>query len=360
MSDTRHVPTAYHAIAAAFVVACVAMALRAPELYARAMQEDRFIEWASVVAFGCAGVAGLARAVKERRAFDGLVALFLLFVAGEEMSWGQRLLGITPPAYFLENNAQQELNLHNFANALGGPKWPFVVVLAGYAIVLPLAAYGARRWPVAARALERIGATPPPGGAIAWFVAAIALFVWYPLRFTGEWTELLAGSTFLVAMGLAARTLTAVAGGGLLVAGGLTLLSARGARDPALLDCARREIDAVASAMNANVLGDGEAHRRVWTLAQDGRIDADTLRARLAAVECAGVAESGARRRFAADPWGTAYWVRVARGSRDDLIVTLYSFGPNRRRDLESRAVTLRDTGDDVYTRFALARGDAP
>lgn len=356
MSDSRHVPIAYHAIAAAFVVACFALALRAPELYASAMQEDRFIEWASVVAFACAGIVGLARAVKERRAFDGLVALFLLFVAGEEMSWGQRLLGLTPPAYFLENNAQQELNLHNFANALGGPKWPFVVVLVGYAIVLPLAAYWARRWPVAGRMLERIGATPPPMGAIVWFLAAVVLFIWYPFRFTGEWTELLAGSAFLVAMRLPGRALMVVSGCGSLVAGGLTLLSARGTRDPALLDCARREIAAVASALNASVLGDGEAHRRVWTLAQDGRVDADTLRARLAAVQCAGVAESTARRRFAADPWGTAYWVRVERGSRDDVIVTLYSFGPNRRRDIDSRAVTLRDTGDDVYTRFTVAR----
>ncbi len=355
-SDSRHVPRVYHALAAAFVLGCAVLATRAPAFYAEAMQEDRAVEWATMVAFACAGIAGLARAIRQRRVFDGLVALFLLFVAGEEMSWGQRILGLTPPAYFLEHNAQQEMNLHNFANTLGGPRWPFVVVLVGYAIILPLAAYGARRWPFGARALERIGASAPSAGAIPWFLVSIALFIWYPFRFTGEWTELLAGSAFVVSMGMAPRVLSAAAGGGLLVAGGLTLLSARGRSDPSLVECARAEIAAVASALDASVLGDNEAHRRLWTLAQDGRVDTDTLRARLSRVTCAGVAESAARREFAADPWGTAYWLRLERGSGDDVIITIYSFGPNRRRDLDPRAVTLRETGDDVFARIALTR----
>lgn len=355
MSDSRHVPVVFHALAAAFVIACVLAATRAETFYGDAMQEDRAIEWATMVAFACAGVVGLARAIRQRRVFDGLVALFLLFVAGEEMSWGQRILGLTPPAYFLEHNAQQEMNLHNFTNTLGGPRWPFVIVLAGYAIVLPLAAYVlARRSTFVARALERIGATAPPRGAIPWFLVAILLLIWYPFRFTGEWTELLAGSAFLVSMGLTGATLAAVAGGGVLAAAGLTLLSSRGRQDPALLACAEREIGAIASALDASMLGDG-GHRRVWSLVQDDRVDADTMRLRLAAVPCDGVAGSEARRKFAADPWGTAYWLRVERGVGADLFVTLYSFGPNRRRDLESRDEVLRDTGDDVYTRVTLS-----
>ncbi|MEM6311254.1 MAG: hypothetical protein AAF754_14525 [Pseudomonadota bacterium] len=38
-------------------------------------------------------------------------ALFL--AAGEEISWGQRIFGIASPEFFLENNYQQETNLHN-------------------------------------------------------------------------------------------------------------------------------------------------------------------------------------------------------------------------------------------------------
>jgi len=39
--------------------------------------------------------------------------VFLLFVAGEEISWGQRILQFSTPNFFQEYNAQQEFNLHN-------------------------------------------------------------------------------------------------------------------------------------------------------------------------------------------------------------------------------------------------------
>jgi hypothetical protein len=41
------------------------------------------------------------------------MALIFLFGAGEEISWGQRIFNIESSDYFLENNAQQETNLHN-------------------------------------------------------------------------------------------------------------------------------------------------------------------------------------------------------------------------------------------------------
>ena len=40
-------------------------------------------------------------------------ALALFLAAGEEISWGQRIFGIESPEFFLENNFQQETNLHN-------------------------------------------------------------------------------------------------------------------------------------------------------------------------------------------------------------------------------------------------------
>jgi hypothetical protein len=41
------------------------------------------------------------------------VAFFCFVVAGKEASWGQRLMGYQPSEYFLANNFQQELNVHN-------------------------------------------------------------------------------------------------------------------------------------------------------------------------------------------------------------------------------------------------------
>lgn len=42
-----------------------------------------------------------------------LLVVLLLFGAGEEISWGQRIFNIESNEFFLEHNAQQETNLHN-------------------------------------------------------------------------------------------------------------------------------------------------------------------------------------------------------------------------------------------------------
>lgn len=339
------VPVAYHVAAAAFVACCLWLAANRPEAYRDAMQEDRLVEWASVVAFASAGGAQLIRAVRRRRAFDALVALFLLFVAGEEMSWGQRLLGLTPPSYFLEHNTQQEMNLHNFGTVFGGPKGPFTLVLIGYAVLMPLVAVV----DPGRRLLQRIGATPPPVASIPWFLAAIVLFMWYPVSFTGEWNELLAGSAFLIASGLTSRALIRIAPAGLAVAFALTAWSARGRDDPSRVACATAELNAIAGALRTDVLGTSPAHKRVWTFVGERRIDVDSVRAHLSAVACPGSGHD-ARRQFAVDPWGTAYWMRV---TREELLATatVYSFGPNRRRDIDRAATS---SGDDLIVRRSM------
>lgn len=343
-NDARAVPRLYHAIAAGFVAWCVWMARQRPDAYAAAMQEDRVIEWMSVVVFAAAGIALLVRAVRKHRPFDALVALFLLFVAGEEMSWGQRLLGLTPPSYFLEHNTQQEMNVHNFANIFGGPKWPFVLVLIGFAVLMPVLALSAK-----GRALlSRIGATPPPLAAVPWFLAAIIFFVWYPFRFTGEWTELLAGSAFLVSVGVSGTALAAFTPVALLAAVGLSAWTGRGSTDPVRATCATAEVGAIAAAVHAETLGPGDAHKRVWTMVEEGRIDADTLQQQLNGVRCDD-SSAATRRRFGIDPWGTAYWIRVT-SSDSGTATTVYSFGPNRRRDID---VSASKSGDDVFIRRA-------
>lgn len=339
------VPVAYHVAACVYVAFCLWLAARRPDAYRDAMQEDRLVEWASVVVFAAAGVAQLIRAARRRLPFELLVALFLLFVAGEEMSWGQRLFGLTPPSYFLEHNTQQEMNLHNFGAVFGGPKGPFTLVLVGYAVLMPLVAFTAPGRGV----LRRIGATPPPLASIPWFIAAIVLFMWYPMSFTGEWNELLAGSAFLVASGLGTRALVAVAPAGLVVAFALTTWSARARDDPARARCATAELEAIAGALRTDVLGTSPAHKRVWTFVGDERIDVDSLRGHLGAVDCVGAGHD-ARRKFAVDPWGTAYWMRITRG---DILatVTIYSFGPNRRRDIDAAATR---SGDDLFVRRTM------
>ncbi len=42
-----------------------------------------------------------------------VMVLGFIFIAGEEISWGQRIFDIESPKIFLEKNAQEETNLHN-------------------------------------------------------------------------------------------------------------------------------------------------------------------------------------------------------------------------------------------------------
>jgi hypothetical protein len=68
--------------------------------------------------------------------------------------------------------------------------------------LLPLFA----RWGRGKRLLDRVGASTPAPSTIVWFVVAIILLLIYPVDFTGEWVEVLAGALFSWQLGpLSAR-----------------------------------------------------------------------------------------------------------------------------------------------------------
>lgn len=296
------------------------------------MQEDRFVEWLTVTTFLAAGVLRLSAAIRARRPFDFLVGLFCLFVAGEEMSWGQRLLGYTPPPAFLEHNSQQELTVHNFAAAFGKPKWTLVLTLLAYGVLLPVVAGVDRLQPM----IRRIGATPPPTGYFAWYLAAAVLLVWYPLDYTGEWVELVAGMLFLLPVipgATAAFILVPVVVSTSLA---LTSLSGKTADGAGLVSCARMEVNALLAdllggAANAELLGAESYERRVRNAVTEGDISIAAV-TRFPEVRCARSIDDS-RRKYGIDPWGTSYWVTVKSGAEGRSEVAVYSFGPNRRRD---------------------------
>lgn len=323
----------------------------APDRYWDAMQEDRVVEWWTALLFLGAGAIALPRAVRRRRLGDGLVALFCIAAAGEELSWGQRLIGYTPPATFLEHNTQQELNLHNFRDVVGQPKWLLAGILAGYGVLIPVAA----RTRPGARLLQAVRLTAPPFGAAPWFAVAIALLAWYPVEFTGEWVETLAAGLFLASAGGAATASTAVVIGTLAAAVGMSLLTMRRSATPEAMACAGDEARALAADLAASAAPRlrraRRVHKRVWTAARDGYVRTDPAPA-LARVGCPGTddAATATRRRFAVDPWGTAYWLVTngARSTGQELVV--YSFGPNRRRDGDAGV----GGGDDILARAEI------
>ncbi len=82
--------------------------------------EDGFTEWSTVVflligLYVCVQRVWLLKAQRGRLFIfmTTLLALFFLFGAGEEISWGQRIFNVESSEFFIQNNSQGETNFHN-------------------------------------------------------------------------------------------------------------------------------------------------------------------------------------------------------------------------------------------------------
>jgi len=85
------------------------------------VQEDGPVEWAGAVAliaavglyFAVFRLYGKSRDPRATRWPLLVLCLLLILAAGEEISWGQRLVGLKTPDSLAEVNTQDELNIHN-------------------------------------------------------------------------------------------------------------------------------------------------------------------------------------------------------------------------------------------------------
>lgn len=103
---------------AALTAAFVALIALNPDLVGRLVAEDGAVENATSFLLFAASLLFAATAwqpgpQRSARLFCAAAAA-LLFVAGmEQISWGQRLLDIRTPEFFLEHSDQPEISLHN-------------------------------------------------------------------------------------------------------------------------------------------------------------------------------------------------------------------------------------------------------
>lgn len=143
------------------------MAVKFPHAYIVATYEDLLGEWAQVFLFAITMLFAARQAIISARfrLFFSLLAFACLFVAGEEVSWGQRLFDIPTPEFFNEHNLQQETNLHNF---LTGPISTVMKQTLEYVIAAALIGYGlGYPWMLRLRMrvalwLEKKGLAAPP------------------------------------------------------------------------------------------------------------------------------------------------------------------------------------------------------
>ncbi len=312
------------------------------------MTEDGPAEWATFYAFLFAGGAFARRAWQQRASagwvqsfFLALLGLFCFFFAGEEISWAQRIFSFKPPEFFLEYNFQQEANVHNFLKekSLWGvsldSKNLVALVACFFGALLPLAG---RHFP---RLVQPITASVPDLRFMGFFLL-VAWVEWtYPLSYSGEAAELYLGSLFFLSQGTPPRRGNHFVIIAVLLLGLTTtpfanrLLYGSSGKTAAI---AREELKQIgANLLQPDVLQQklfkkSSIHKRLFTAERVGYFKPSThnqfLKGQASALDAHGRKD---RFGFYLDPWNNPYWIKWQRRQRQLII---YSFGPNRRRDL--------------------------
>jgi hypothetical protein len=127
----------------------------APEFFLRRVASEHGVVELGTAAFFAASsylAARLALATAAGlpmtyRVLYGLFAVAALFVALEEISYGQHLFGWESPEFFRENNLQREVNLHNLLSSKPSKRLHLIADLGtalGF-VLMPLLLVGGRR-----------------------------------------------------------------------------------------------------------------------------------------------------------------------------------------------------------------------
>lgn len=354
-------------------LAMVVVAASDESTYAAIAQEDGSLEWATFLAFMFAAgwLVVRVRKLGTSKLFQVacfLLAAFCVVVAGEEISWGQRLLGFKPPDVFLERNFQQELNVHNVLMNERGlgfkleSKHLVMAIALGFGIAWPLL--------VRLRRLEPFAPLAPPFAFAPLFLGVVAAEMSYAVDLTGEGAELVLGLLFLAAAFVATEVrprtiavwLVATLIGGLLVSTVMSRIVFGSDEDGVRVASAELEllaVDVAAGAMPKLERRGGRVHKRVFTAVVDRFVTLagrSFLEGQGTPGEASSMPARRDRRGYFLDPWNNPYWMFVDRRTRRGMV---YSFGPNRRRDINVRE-KASDPGDDVIVSFDLARDDEP
>lgn len=151
MTLLRKCDAAIMALIVITLIATIVIALASPDYFTTVFAaEDKLVEYGTalflLVASGVLASHVLSLWRQGRRGAAVLTAVYALMffmAAGEEVSWGQRIIGWESGEFFLQNNKQEETNLHNMmvgdvhlTKSLFGPVLTVCILL--YLVGLPL------------------------------------------------------------------------------------------------------------------------------------------------------------------------------------------------------------------------------
>ncbi|MCQ0094132.1 hypothetical protein [Roseovarius sp. M141] len=151
MSLIRKCDTAMMTAIGLILIATVILGLANPSFFTLVFAaEDGPVEYATALFLLVASIVLASHALSLWRSgrrgaalFTVVYALMFFMAAGEEVSWGQRIIGWESGEFFQQNNKQDETNLHNLmvgdvhlTKSLFGPVLTVCILL--YLVGLPL------------------------------------------------------------------------------------------------------------------------------------------------------------------------------------------------------------------------------
>jgi hypothetical protein len=142
-------------------------------------KEDRLAEWGTFAAYVAAiafGVGVVLRLRRARMSVETLVwvaiVVAFVYIAGEEISWAQRIFHYGGPSALVAANSQHEANTHNLVGRH--------VLDAAYIVLGLIGAVGAR-WvvPRIPRLRDRPWLFVPPARYAPWFLCVAGYYIWF-------------------------------------------------------------------------------------------------------------------------------------------------------------------------------------
>lgn len=172
-----------------FVIICICLFFTAlymrwgpvwfdPDVLANLEKEDHLIEQLQVLLFFLCSISFLVLSVRLRspkayRVMYGLFAFGFFMMAGEEISWGQRIFHIATPEAIQKINVQGEINLHNCFGYL--PDHLFGAAVFVYGFIFPMAAHASS---FIRKLFDMIGLPLPTIGLAVGFMVTSLIHKW--------------------------------------------------------------------------------------------------------------------------------------------------------------------------------------
>ena len=170
-----------------------------PVEYVKLIQEDLLGEWVTFLSFFFAcfffGFLFFKSTPKIKGIWFLLIAIASIFIAMDEISWGQRLFRINLPQYFADKNFQGEMNFHNIQGFMAD-QWTIMkivgIIFIFYGLFLPVVTHLSTGID---NLRKKIFIPVPPLSLSPLFVIVFVFFVFHPLIKVDEIGEMYMGIT---------------------------------------------------------------------------------------------------------------------------------------------------------------------